>query len=227
MGFYNKDLRFNELKNYRAGEKNIGQVIGKGFSGLGKIKQDAQDREDNAQKELYLKKMRGAQMRINAKNASLNQSRFDLEKDKIDKADKETVKSNKAKISLMNKYLKSQKIDPNKYSDEEKLRGGDMIEKIHTDPSDFKFSRTYQFKNGKIVAEYKNKKGKFHHEVVFDARGKDKDKEKDFDPLGTKYLKGAKYIDPETKRIVGRRGKNKASDAIGDFDLGVEKYFDI
>jgi len=55
MGFYNKDLRFNELKNYRAGERNIGQALGKGLMDIGNIKQDAKEYEfEKAKKPVFL-----------------------------------------------------------------------------------------------------------------------------------------------------------------------------
>ena len=74
-----------------------------------------------------------------------------------------------SKVKTFRTYLKANNIDDSKFLDDDIYFGGDTIVKAHNDPSDFKFSRTYQMKDGKIVAEYKNKKGELNHKVIFDA----------------------------------------------------------
>jgi hypothetical protein len=146
------------------------------FSSVGKAFTDIGDQKIEAKKRIADEKLNNIKMDYydtqnkNAKteNSLRLQKQANEQRDKVmakAKADREYA----SKVKTAREYFKASGVDTSKYSDDDVYYNAEMIESTHTDPTDFKYSRSYQMKNGKIVAEYKNKKGELQHKVIFDA----------------------------------------------------------
>jgi hypothetical protein len=154
MAWYKKDMSFADPSN----AKYFGGV-GKAIAGAGKaafkLGDDMQKRDDiqweKTQKE---------------KAQKIQQEKHNMEKGKVNFDRLEKMKTDKAKVSMMDRHIKSIGGDPSKYSFEEKLIGGNEFDQLHTDKSAYKYNKSYML-NGQIIGEFRDGKGGVKHRSLF------------------------------------------------------------
>lgn len=93
-------------------------------------------------------------------------TKFDFQKEKINQSESKENDANTSKAKIMREYLNSNGVKTDGYSDKDLIYAGDIIEKTHSDKSDYKFSQIV-YKDKEPFAMYKNTKGETKIEALF------------------------------------------------------------
>lgn len=129
--------------------------------------EDVNFRNNNAERE---QKNFDAKMNFTKEESNREQKNFDtkfnFQKEKVNQAENKENDSNVSKAKIMREYLTSNGVDTKGYSNKDLIYAGDIIEKTHTDKSDYKFSQII-YKDKEPFAMYKNSKGETKIETLF------------------------------------------------------------
>jgi hypothetical protein len=207
------------------GYGNIGKGLGGAFSQIGQQKIDKQKREqeqllNNTKMNYY--DTQNTQMK---RDGVLKQKKFASDQRERLAQKAKTDNEYKSKVKLGREALEKIGVDTSSYSNDDIYYGGESLNEIHTDPTDFKFSGQLVYDpNGMAHALMVNKKGE--HKVVplfGDSVGQPIDNVNIFEENGLKRFNAmTPQMQEKVMESIQKDLGNKVLDKKGVFDSNVK-----